>query len=190
MHLTVQNERIDRLAAVVDRGVAADFDRAGVRIDLGLAHRGAGRIGRDAPGEGRLRPQRPAQIVRQRGQIVDGTGNIEQGQTPVAVGRHEQSVGERNVAFGHVEHGGGNPARLVDHGARGLDHQRTGKTHGAIGMGPAAGGERRAVAAHEIDRVRLNAELIGHHLPEAGLVALPARLRSDDEIDAACGRAR
>ena len=57
-------------------------------------------------------------------------------------------------------------------------------------MGAAARGERGAVAADEIDRVRLNAELVGHHLPEAGLVALPARLRSDDEVDAACGATR
>ncbi len=52
-------------------------------------------------------------------------------------------------------------------------------------MGAAAGGERRAVAAHEIDRLGLDAELIGHHLPEARFVALPARLRSHDQIDAA-----
>ena len=45
VHLAVQNERIDRLAAIVDRRVAADFDCAGLRIDLGLADGGAGRIG-------------------------------------------------------------------------------------------------------------------------------------------------
>ena len=51
-------------------------------------------------------------------------------------------------------------------------------------MGAAAGGERRAVAAHEIDRLGLDAEMIRHHLPEARFVALPARLRSHDQIDA------
>src|SRR5262245_38179133 len=55
-------------------------------------------------------------------------------------------------------------------------------------MGPPAGGERCAVTAHEIDRLGINAELIRHDLPEARLVALPARLRSDDESDAARGR--
>src|SRR5262249_30973663 len=55
-------------------------------------------------------------------------------------------------------------------------------------MGATAGGERCAVAAHEIDRPGITAELVRHDLPKARLVALPARLRSDDEGDAACGR--
>src|SRR6516165_11293724 len=55
-------------------------------------------------------------------------------------------------------------------------------------MGAAAGGERCAVTAHEIDRLGINAELVRDDLPKASLVALPARLRSDDEGDAACGR--
>src|SRR5262245_16234558 len=55
-------------------------------------------------------------------------------------------------------------------------------------MGSPAGGERCAVTGHEIDRLGMNPELIRHDLPEARLVALPARLRSDDEGDAACGR--
>ena len=55
-------------------------------------------------------------------------------------------------------------------------------------MGAAAGGEHRAVAADEVDRLGLDAELVRHHLPEARLVALPARLGADDEIDAARGR--
>ena len=33
-----------------------------------------------------------------------------------------------------------------------------------------------------------DAKLVGHHLAEAGLVALPARLRADDEIDRVGGR--
>jgi hypothetical protein len=55
-------------------------------------------------------------------------------------------------------------------------------------MGPAAGREQRAVTAHELDCIRGDAELIRHHLPKTGLVPLPARLRSDDEIDAAFAR--
>src|SRR5262245_49461868 len=55
-------------------------------------------------------------------------------------------------------------------------------------MGPAAGGERRDVAADEIDRLRIDTELIRHDLPEARLVALSARLRSDDESDAVRGQ--
>src|SRR5262249_1142233 len=55
-------------------------------------------------------------------------------------------------------------------------------------MGPAAGGERCAVTAHEIDRLGTNAKLIRHDLPEARLVALPARFRWDDESDCARGR--
>src|SRR5262245_25640409 len=55
-------------------------------------------------------------------------------------------------------------------------------------MGPAAGGERCAVTAREIDRLGMNPELIRHDLPEARLVALPARLRSDNESNAARGR--
>ena len=74
-------------------------------------------------------------------------------------------------------------ACLADDGPGGLDHQRAGEPHRPVRMRPAARGERRAVAAHEVDRVRRNAKLVRHHLPEAGLVALPARLRSDDEVD-------
>src|SRR5262249_41883263 len=55
-------------------------------------------------------------------------------------------------------------------------------------MGPPPGGERCAVTAHEIDRLGMNPELISHDLPEARLVALSARLRSDDESNAARGR--
>src|SRR5262249_14560276 len=55
-------------------------------------------------------------------------------------------------------------------------------------MGPAAGGERCAVTAHEIDRLGTNAKLIRHDLPEARLVALPARLRSYEASSAARGR--
>src|SRR5262249_57144286 len=55
-------------------------------------------------------------------------------------------------------------------------------------MGAPAGGERCAVTAHEIDRLGIDAELVCHDLPKAGFVALPARLRSHDERDAACGR--
>ncbi len=52
MHLAVQDERVDRLPDVVDRGVAHDFDRAGLGIDFEFADRSTGRVGRHAAGEG------------------------------------------------------------------------------------------------------------------------------------------
>ncbi len=118
------------------------------------------------------------------GEIGNGARDVEQAEPSIAVGRDEQSVGVGDVAFGHVEHDGGDPARLGDHGARGLDHQCAREAHGAVGMGAAARRQNRAVAAQEIDRLRRHPEAVGHHLPEAGLVALPARLRADEQIDA------
>ena len=45
-------------------------------------------------------------------------------------------------------------------------------------MRPASRGELGAVAGHEIDRLEIDAEPVGHDLPEARLVPLPARLRA------------
>ena len=184
----MQNERIDRLAAVVDRGVAADFDGAAFRVDLGLADGGASRVGRNPPGEACLRRKRTAQVAGQRGELVGGACNIKQVQPAIGVRRYEQTIREGDIACGGLEHDGGDAARFFDHRPRRLDHQRSRKAHGTVGMGPAAGSKRRAIAADEIDRLRVDTELIRNHLPEARLVALSARLGPDDEHDVTCGR--
>src|SRR5262249_9235099 len=76
VYLPMQNEWIDRLAAVVDRSVAADFDGAGLRVDLDLADCGARWIGRNSPGEARLSREPTAQVAGKRGELVGGARDI------------------------------------------------------------------------------------------------------------------
>ena len=47
MRLAVQDQRIDRAADIVDRGVARELDHAGLGIDLDLADMRAGGKARD-----------------------------------------------------------------------------------------------------------------------------------------------
>ena len=46
MRLAVQDERVHRLPAVVDGGMAHDLDHAGFRVDLHLANGAAEGVGR------------------------------------------------------------------------------------------------------------------------------------------------
>src|SRR6185436_15771536 len=65
MRLPVQDQRIDRAADVVERGVADERDGAGVGIDLDFADVSTERKAAAGEGDVRYRAQRPAQVVRQ-----------------------------------------------------------------------------------------------------------------------------
>src|SRR5215467_7330637 len=77
MNLAMQDQRIDRLTAIVDRRVALERHRTGLGIDLDLTDGRASRIGRDASGEARLACQRRAQLRRQRLLSREGARNVE-----------------------------------------------------------------------------------------------------------------
>ena len=114
MDLAVQDQRIDRLAAVVHRGIAADRDEAGLRIDLDLAHRRAGRIGGDASDEARRALERRPQLRRQRRIGLDGAGDVEDVEPAVRARRDEEAVGEFDLALGAADQRGEHLARLGD----------------------------------------------------------------------------
>ena len=59
-----------------------------------------------------------------------------------------------------------------------------GVAHRAAGMRAAADADDVGVAEHDGHLVDRHLDEVGHHLGEAGLVALAARLGADDDIDA------
>ncbi len=138
MDLAVQDQRIDRLAAVVHRGIAADRNEAGLRIDLDLADRRAGGIGGNAPDEARRALERRAHLRRQRRIGLDGAGDIEDIEPAVGARRDEEAVGEIHLALRAADQRREHFARLDDDAVRGLHQQRAGEPHGTIGMGAAA----------------------------------------------------
>ncbi len=188
MRLPVQDQRIDRAADVVERGIADQCDRAGVGIDLDLADMGA--EGKAAAGEGdvRHRGQRSAQLV---GQIVAGDRRIrhlEQIERTVVCG--EAAVIERDVldaCFGDV----GDDALCFRHDIAGRvadDDAR--HPHRAAGMRPAASRDRIRVTGDQTHALERDAEPFGDELREARLVALATRQRADHDVDEAVQRDR
>src|SRR3979409_1139416 len=97
MHLPMQNERVDGAAGVVDREVARERDLAGVGIDLDLADRAAGRIGRDAAEEILLAGERLAQIARERGLVLRRARDVEDIEPAIGLRRMEEAVVEEDV---------------------------------------------------------------------------------------------
>ena len=150
---------VDRLAGVVDRTVAHDRDRAGVGVDLHLADRAAGRIGRDAAGEGRFGVQasrRPAPDCRPSPCAMSKTVSRR-----LLLGARTASS-RMSRRFRDPEQLRRHGLRLRHHSPEACDHQRAGEPHRAVGVRAAAGGSslsppmRRCLPVHP--------QQIGHHL--------------------------
>ena len=179
--LTMDDHRIDATPDVVHGRVSRDHNLAGCRIDGQLARCAA--IGKhrivhlvvDADAElDRRVTTRGAHGVGQLEPVCPVVGGLAR-ELAVVIG---DALGLQSPKF--RGHGLGSISELV----RRLCHDGRGMAHRTAGMGPAADTHDVGIAEDDVDLFRFDAEEIGRDLGKAGLVALPAGLRADDEIDA------
>ena len=89
MRLAVQDQRIDRAADIVDRGIADDLDLAGIGIDLDLADLRAIGKARDRQGLVGDAGKRSVQSGRQVVALHGGGGDLEEADLAVGAGDPE-----------------------------------------------------------------------------------------------------
>jgi hypothetical protein len=126
--LAMDQQRVHRPAAIVNRSIPDDLDEAGLRIDLHLAHCGSIGIRRDAHRLVADRHQRAAQIGRD---IVAerASGDLEQANSAVGPLYNEAPEREFDILLGGFEHGASDAAPPVDDGVRGFGDDPGAKTH-------------------------------------------------------------
>ncbi len=103
MRLAMQDQRIDRPADIVDRGVADDFDLAGIGIDLHLANLGAVREARNRDDLVGNRRERSLQVRRQVGAPGRGRGNVENADLTVGASDPETAMRELDIDLAGFE---------------------------------------------------------------------------------------
>ena len=180
MHLAGEQQRIERHAEIVDDDVVDDLDDAGGGIDLDLREMGAVRIGAVGAGEGRAR----VELRRiDAGRLARSAKLIERSVpamriVPSLISRSPALVSSASAAISF--------SLLAELARRALDADAAGRNRGrAAGAEP--GRDLVGVALVDVDALRRQAELLGDDLRIGGLVALPARLRADQDRDVAIG---
>ena len=174
--LAVHDQRVDRPPDIVDRGVAEDLDRPGLGVDLDLADVAA--VGKD---------RGVHLVVRDRGKPGAGSG-LEERQAAVGAGDEIPSVRVPDVDRGGLQTVGRRLPARFDQRIGGLDDDRSGHAHRPARMRAAADMDDVGVARHHVDALDGHAQPFGRDLGEAGLMALPARLGSDHQLDSLLGR--
>ena len=113
MALAVDQHRVHRPAAIVDRGIPDDLDKAGLRIDLDLADRRGVGVGRDAHRLVGNTHQRSAQIGRNAVAECRG-GDLEQADGAIGPLYDKALLRKFDILLGGFEHRAGDPAPLLD----------------------------------------------------------------------------
>ncbi len=180
MDLAGQQQRIQRHPEIVDDDILDDFDDAGGGIDLHLGEVGAVGIGAVGAGKGRggLQLRRiDARPLRQIGEAYGAVG----------AGNPHDAIADLEVADAGFQRLGGDLLQIRPQCAGGaLDADAAGRDRSRA-AGAEAGGDAVGVALEDVDTFRREAELLGYDLRIGGLVALPARLRADQDADVAIG---
>ena len=162
VHLAVDDQRVDLVAAVVDGDVLQHVDVAGLGVDLDDADvraegpREVGRVVGDVGLEVRLQPV--GQVVR--GEGLEGDRRQRQRLVRRALDG-ERATDELEVVLGGLELVGGDLAGLVDHlvAGHGDGHAADGQRARAVGVEARAGRSPCRSAARR--RRRGHAELVG-----------------------------
>ena len=182
--LAVDQHRVYRPAAIVDRRIADDLDHAGLRIDLDLADRAGIGEGRDAHDLIGNPDQRPAQLGG-NGVARRRFGGLEQADGAVGPGHDETPPDEFDIGLGDFEHGGGDPPAFVDDLVGGLGRHPGAEPHRARRGRAAAGLHPIGVAGDKPDPLGIDAEPFADDLREARFVPLARRHRAQHELDGA-----
>ncbi len=110
-------------------------------------------------------------------------GEFKEIEIEVGVARAEAAV-LKHHGFGRDTHDDGRDLPgFRDKIRGGLGEHSRSMAHRAAGMRPAANLHDGGIAVNDFDLFIGDVEQIGDHLREAGLVALPVRLRADHSID-------
>ena len=180
MDLAREQQRIERHAEIVDDDVVDDLDDAGGRIDLDFGEMGAVRIGAVGLGEGRARIQLRRIDARTFGQIGEAD-------RAVGAGDPDPAVADLEVAGAGFQRFGRDLLQLVAELAGGALHADAAGRDRGRAAGAEAGRDLVGVALQDMHALGRQAELLGDELRVGGLVALPARLRADQDGDVAVG---
>ena len=186
MDLALDDQRVDDVAEIVDRGPAVDGHDARRRIDFQLTDvhaRGEGEVGRIPEGA----------FLQARLQLlsVELVGDVGLQGDRAEVGRlvgaldGELAVLELDVAFRRLENVGGDLFRLGLDLVERLGNGRHADSAGARAVGAHAHLHLVGVAMHDRDIVDRNAETRGHELREGRLVPLAVRVRARQNLDRA-----
>ncbi len=186
--MTIDDHRVDHVAAVIDRDVLAHVDCAGIRVDFDHADMRAERpceVGRVEVAhrfEALLHPFRqPGAVARER--------DLAQGLCLFGTALDmEAALVEDDVGFVGFEHMSRQPLGLVDHLDAGhtdrhTTHRQASAAIGAVTHGRSFGG----VAMSHLNRFVRNAERVRHDLGERRVMALAMRVRPHIDGDAAGG---
>ena len=162
MHLAIDDQRVDHLAGVIQRGVAGDFQLASLRIDLQLAHRCASGISRHASDEVFGRGQRTLQFCRQqsRRRCRHGARHIPQADAAIGATHQVHTFLVAQIGRRCFQQMRCCCTPLLDHRQRGAQQQFTGDTHRTIGVRAATSLGDLCVATVKHDAVVGNAKLI------------------------------
>jgi hypothetical protein len=135
VQLAFDDHRIERAAAIVDRGIAGDLDRAGRRIDLDL-----GDV--HAVGEGlrRLGDRFGVEVFGYGAHLFEPRGvggDIKQRHAPVGADHFESAVLVSDVGLASLEHAGGDRFGFGEHLSDRFHHRmahghRRARAHGSI----------------------------------------------------------
>jgi len=155
MALAVDQHRIHRPAAIVDRGIPDDFDEAGFRIYLDLADGTGIGVGRDAHRLVRDPRQRSAQITRS-GVAERRACDLEQPDATVGPFDNKTLLGKFDVFLGRLEKGAVDAAPLVNDGVGGFGDDLRPEAHRPRRGRAATGQHAVAIAGQQPHLARVN----------------------------------
>ena len=138
MDLAVHDHRIDRAPDIVDRAVANQLDRAGLRIDFDLADMATIGKGGEVHGLVALRAEFPAQLIGEVAALDRGAGHREDPDRAVGALHAELAAGELEIGRRGLQHMAGDAQPLFDDLGRRVQHDDAAEPQSAPGMRPAA----------------------------------------------------
>ena len=185
MELALDQQRVDHVADIVDRGVADDLDLAGVGVDLDLADVAAVRIGAFAAREGAGFEQAGLGAARQPRRHERGAGDLDEAYGLIGAGDREAAGLEFDIVLAGFHHVGGDAAALGDDLLRRQDHGGAGRHGGARAEGAGTDGDAVGVAIDEADAIGRQSKPVSHDLAERGGVALAVIVGADRNRDGA-----
>ena len=186
MHLALDDHRVDDLAEVVHRGEAVDPHRAGVAVDLDLADVGAGGEGEVGRVVERVLVQaRLELVVRVVVRHVGGERHLAERLLLVGARHLVGAAVVLDVALRRLHQVRGDLLALGDDLVQRLHDRGAADGDRARAVGAHAEQDLRGVAVHDVDVLDRQAEAVGDHLRERGLVALAVRVRAGEHRHAA-----